>query len=151
MSLKLETTTLMCSLMDKNGQLTNKIFFHQNRLNMDDKKQVLFTFGAEMMEEIYYDCEDQINMSTNLIKHYFTEDKDNRMLLSLLCESYSLNYKLKYQIEGWYENMPMTVKDEKEIITVSQQEAMLMEASIFAREEIKTELRKHFHISNHYN
>tara|TARA_A100001515_G_scaffold43089_2_gene33984 strand:- start:1289 stop:1645 length:357 start_codon:yes stop_codon:yes gene_type:complete len=118
---------------------------------MNDKKQVLFTFGAELMEEVYYDCEDQINMSTSLIKHYFTENQDNKLLLSLLCESYSLNYKLKYQIEGWYENMPMTVKDEKEIITVPQQEAMLMEASIFAREEIKTELRKHFHISNHYN
>ena len=118
---------------------------------MDDKKQVLFTFGTEMIEEVYYDCEDQINMSTGLLKHYFTEDKDNKMFLSLLCESYSLNYKLKYQIEGWYENMPITVKDEKEIITVSQEEAMLMEASIFAREEIKTELRKHFHISNHYN
>ena len=118
---------------------------------MDDKKQMLFTFGADMIEEVYFDCDDQINMSTSLIKHYFAEDQDNKMLLSLLCESYSLNYKLKYQIEGWYENMPMTLKDEKEIITVSQQEAMLMEASIFAREQIKAELRKHFHISNHYN
>ena len=118
---------------------------------MDDKKQLLFTFGIDGMEDIYVDCDDQIKMTADLLKSFFDTDKENKLFLSLLCENYSLNYKLKEQIEHWFENMPITKKDEREIITVSQHEALLMEASIFAREQIKSDLRKHFHISNHYN
>ena len=118
---------------------------------MKNKKHLLFTFETESIEDIYVDCEDQINISRNLLKDFFVHEKENKVFLSLLCESYSLNYKLKEQIENWYDNMPITKKDKREIITVSEEEAMVLEASIFAREQIKTELRKHFHISNHYN
>jgi DNA-binding transcriptional regulator/RsmH inhibitor MraZ len=85
------------------------------------------------------------------LKDFFQTSSSNKIFLSLLCESYSLNYKLKEQIEHWFDNMPITKKEEREIITVSHHEAMLMEASIFAREQIKSDLRRHFHISNHYN
>ena len=118
---------------------------------MDNKKAILFTFDTSGMEDIYVDCDDQIKMTADLLKSFFDTDKENKLFLSLLCENYSLNYKLKEQIENWFEHMPITKKDEREIITVSQQEALLMEASIFAREQIKGDLRKHFHISNHYN
>lgn len=118
---------------------------------MSDKAPLLFTFDTKGIEEIYVDCEDQLTMAFTLMRSFFEEENTNKLFLSLLSESYSLNYKLKEQIEKWFDTMPITVKDKKEIITVSQAEAMLMEASIFAREQIKSDLRKHFHISNHYN
>ena len=118
---------------------------------MSKEGKVLFTFDTSTMEDVYVDCDKQLSISQALLKDFFDTTETNKLFLSLLCESYSLNYKLKEQIENWFENMPITKKDEREIITVSQQEAMLMEASIFAREQIKAELRKHFHISNHYN
>ena len=127
------------------------MFSPLKRKMMDNKKAILFTFDTSGMEDIYVDCDDQIKMTADLLKSFFDTDKENKLFLSLLCENYSLNYKLKEQIENWFEHMPITKKEEREIITVSQQEALLMEASIFAREQIKGDLRKHFHISNHYN
>ncbi len=118
---------------------------------MDKEGKVLFAFDTSTMEEVYVDCDNQMSISRNLLQEFFKSTETNKIFLSLLCESYSLNYKLKEQIEHWFEHMPITKKEEREIITVSQQEAMLMEASIFAREQIKSDLRKHFHISNHYN
>ena len=118
---------------------------------MKNDNSLLFTFDTSGMEDIYIDCDNQVNMSTALLKDFFHTDNHNKLLLSLLCENYSLNYKLKEQLEKWFSDMPITKKDGREIITVSQPEAMLLEASVFAREQIKSDLRKHFHISNHYN
>tara|TARA_Y100001970_G_C13947474_1_gene706459 strand:+ start:225 stop:581 length:357 start_codon:yes stop_codon:yes gene_type:complete len=118
---------------------------------MSDESKVLFTFETSVMEDLYVDCDDQLSISQELLNDFFEKGSSNKIFLSLLCESYSLNFKLKEQIENWFENMPITKKDAKELITVPQQEAMLIEASIFAREQIKSDLRKHFHISNHYN
>lgn len=118
---------------------------------MENKKQVLFTFGTKDIEELYIDCDDQVTISRGLMKDFFKDQDTNKLFLSLLCESYSLNYKLKEQLERWFDNMPITNKDGIEILTVPQTEAMLLEASVFAREEIKTDLRKKFNISNHYN
>mgnify|MGYP005635112317 CR=1 FL=1 len=118
---------------------------------MENKKKVLFTFGTKDIEELYIDCDDQATISRGLMKDFFKDQNTNKLFLSLLCENYSLNYKLKEQLERWFEEMPITNKDGKEILTVSQTEAMLLEASVFAREEIKDDLRKKFNISNHYN
>mgnify|MGYP003655892499 FL=1 len=118
---------------------------------MENKKQVLFTFGTKDIEELYIDCDDQVTISRGLMKDFFKDQDTNKLFLSLLCENYSLNYKLKEQLERWFDNMPITNKDGIEILTVPQTEAMLLEASVFAREEIKTDLRKKFNISNHYN
>ena len=127
------------------------MYFLLKRSVMEDKRAVLFTFDTSAIEEVYIDCDDQLSISHSLLQEFFESKKANKIFLALLCESYSLNYKLKEQIEHWFEHMPITKKEEREIITVSQQEAMLMEASLFAREQIKSDLRKHFHISNHYN
>ena len=137
--------------MVMSGRSRRVMFSPLKRKMMDNKKAILFTFDTSGMEDIYVDCDDQIKMTADLLKSFFDTDKENKLFLSLLCENYSLNYKLKEQIENWFEHMPITKKEEREIITVSQQEALLMEASIFAREQIKGDLRKHFHISNHYN
>ena len=118
---------------------------------MENKKKVIFTFGTKDIEELCIDCDDQITISRGLMKDFFKDQDTNKLFLSLLCESYSLNYKLKEQLERWFDNMPITNKDGIEILTVPQTEAMLLEASVFAREEIKTDLRKKFNISNHYN
>ena len=119
---------------------------------MGNKKQILFTFDTHSIEDIYMDCDDQVTMSSRLIEEFFKNPKDtNKFFLCLLCENYSLHYKLKEQLGGWFENMPITKKDDREIITVSEQEAMILEATVYAREEIKADLRKKFNISNHYN
>lgn len=118
---------------------------------MENKKKVLFTFGTKDIEELYIDCDNQVTISRGLMKDFFRDQDTNKLFLSLLCENYSLNYKLKEQLERWFDNMPITNKDGIEILTVPQTEAMLLEASVFAREEIKTDLRKKFNISNHYN
>ena len=115
------------------------------------KKDMLFSFDTKVLEELYVDCDDQITISENLLKELLNKDESSKYLLSLLCETYSLNYKLKEQLEKWFDSMPITKTEGKEVITVEAHNAMLLEASIFAREEIKADLRKKFNISNHYN
>ena len=114
-------------------------------------KDMLFSFDTRVLEELYVDCDDQITISENLLRTSLSKDEINKYLLSLLCETYSLNYKLKEQLEKWFDSMPITKTEEKEVITVEAPDAMLLEASIFAREEIKADLRKKFNISNYYN
>ncbi len=118
---------------------------------MPNTKDILVSFETKVMEDLYIDCDDQVNISENLLKDYFNKDKNNKFFLSILCENFSLNYKLKEQLERWFDTMPIIKTKGKEVITVNSQEAMLLEASVFAREEIKTDLRKKFNISNHYN
>ena len=118
---------------------------------MTPEKDMLFSFETKMIEDLYVDCDDQTSISESLLKDFFNKDKKNKYLLSILCESYSLNYKLKEQLEKWFDSMPITKTEGKEIITVTASDAILLEASIFAREEIKADLRKKFNISNHYN
>ena len=112
---------------------------------------MLFSFDIERLEDLYVDCDNQITISENLIKDFFNKDETNKYLFSILCENHSLNYKLKEQLEKWFDSMPIVRTEDKEAITVEAPEAMLLEASIFAREEIKADLRKKFNISSHYN
>jgi len=118
---------------------------------MDNSQNLLFTFDVKGMEDIYIDCEDQVSIASSLLKDFFLKEETDKNFLSILCESYSLNYKMKEQIEHWFDHMPITTKDDKQIITVSQSEAMLLEATVFAREQIKMDLRKKYNISNHFN
>jgi len=123
----------------------------QPRAVMTPEKDMLFSFETKMIEDLYVDCDDQTSISESLLKDFFNKDKKNKYLLSVLCENYSLNYKLKEQLEKWFDSMPIVRTEDKEVITVEAPEAMLLEASIFAREEIKADLRKKFNISSHYN
>jgi len=118
---------------------------------MAPDKNMLFSFNTKVLEDLYVDCGNQAAISENLLKDFFNKSETNKYLLSILCESYSLNYKLKGQLEEWFDSMPIAIIEDKEVITVEAPEAMLLEASIFAREEIKADLRKKFNISSHYN
>lgn len=137
--------------MEKNGRFIKRMHILPEGLAMSKTKDVLVSFETKVIEDLYIDCDDQVNISENLLKDYFNKDKNNKFFLSILCENYSLNYKLKEQLERWFETMPIIKTEGKEVITVNSPEAMLLEASVFAREEIKTDLRKKFNISNHYN
>jgi hypothetical protein len=114
-------------------------------------KDMLFSFDIKRLEDLYVDCDDQTTISESLLKSFFNKDETNKHLLSILCENYSLNCKLKEQLEKWFDSMPIAIVEGKEVITVEALEAMLLEASIFTREEIKADLRKKFNISSHYN
>ena len=137
--------------MEKSGRLIKGMYTPPAELVMSNTKDILVSFETKVMEDLYIDCDDQVNISENLLKDYFHKDENNKFFLSILCENFSLNYKLKEQLERWFDTMPIIKTKGKEVITVNSQEAMLLEASVFAREEIKTDLRKKFNISNHYN
>ena len=47
--------------------------------------------------------------------------------------------------------MPFSTKDDKEVIMVGQAEAMLLEAAVVAKDQVKKELSKHYNISSTYN
>ena len=47
--------------------------------------------------------------------------------------------------------MPFSNKDDKEILMVSQAEAMLLEAAVLAKDQVKKELSRNYNISSIYN
>jgi len=119
---------------------------------MDGEKQYLFTLNVKYLENLFIDCDDQVIMSRHLLKDFFEKEKENKHYFSLLCENHSLNFKIKEQIEHFFDNMPISKNDmNEEIITLKQDETILIETSILARESIKLELQKFYNISSEYN
>jgi hypothetical protein len=58
---------------------------------------------------------------------------------------------VKEQLEYWFDAMPFSNKDDKEIVMVNQAEAMLLEAAVLAKDQVKKELSRHYNISSTYN
>ena len=128
------------------------MFILRERILMDGEKQYLFTLNVKYLENLFIDCDDQVIMSRHLLKDFFEKEKENKHYFSLLCENHSLNFKIKEQIEHFFDNMPISKNDmNEEIITLKQDETILIETSILARESIKLELQKFYNISSEYN
>lgn len=119
---------------------------------MSGKKQYLFTLNVKYLEELFIDCDDQVIMSKHLLRDFFEKEKEDKHYFSLLCESHSLNFKIKEQIEHFFDNMPISRNDsDEEIMTLKQDETLLIETGVLAREAIKLELQKFYNISSEYN
>ena len=118
---------------------------------MEQNKKYVFSFETTELERIYEECCGQARIADGLLEQYYESENDDKEYLCLLCETYSINWKVKEQLEYWFDAMPFSNKDGKEILMVNQAEAMLLEAAVVAKDQVKKELSKHYNISSTYN
>ena len=93
----------------------------------------------------------QAKVADGLLEQHYQSDPRDKEYLCLLCESYSINWKVKEQLEYWFDAMPLGDKDGKEIIMVGEAEAMLLEAAVVAKDQVKKDLSRHYNVSSDYN
>ena len=114
---------------------------------MEQNKKYVFSFETKELERIYEECCDQVRIADGLLEEHYKNENKDKEYLCLLCETYSINWKVKEQLEYWFDAMPFSTKDDKEVIMVGQAEAMLLEAAVVAKDQVKKELSKHYNIS----
>ena len=137
--------------MVRNGLSTRMMFIHPEAKTMEQNKKYVFSFETKELERIYEECCGQARIANGLLEQYYESENDDKEYLCLLCETYSINWKVKEQLEYWFDAMPFSEKDGKEILMVNQAEAMLLEAAVVAKDQVKKELSKHYNISSTYN
>jgi len=118
---------------------------------MEQDKKYLFSFETTELERIYEECCAQARIANGLLEEYYQGENKDKEYLCLLCETYSINWKVKEQLEYWFDAMPFSTNEGKEIVMVGQAEAMLLEAAVVAKEQVKKDLSKHYNISSTYN
>ena len=124
---------------------------HLEAITLEQNKKYVFSFETTELERIYDECCDQTRIANGLLEQYYVDAHDDKEYLCLLCETYSINWKVKEQLEYWFDAMPFSNKDGKEILMVNQAEAMLLEAAVLAKDQVKKELSRHYNISSTYN
>tara|TARA_R110000824_G_C15076570_1_gene663920 strand:+ start:80 stop:463 length:384 start_codon:yes stop_codon:yes gene_type:complete len=124
---------------------------HPEATTMEQNKKYVFSFETTELERIYEECCGQARIANGLLEQYYVDAHNDKEYLCLLCETYSINWKVKEQLEYWFDAMPFSNKDDKEILMVSQAEAMLLEAAVLAKDQVKKELSRNYNISSTYN
>tara|TARA_R110000824_G_C14884026_1_gene643723 strand:+ start:80 stop:463 length:384 start_codon:yes stop_codon:yes gene_type:complete len=124
---------------------------HPEAATMEQNKKYVFSFETTELERIYDECCDQTRIVHGLLEQYYQSENNDKEYLCLLCESYSINWKVKEQLEYWFDDMPFSSKDGKEILMVNQTEAILLETAVAAKDQVKKELSRHYNISSTYN
>ena len=137
--------------MVKSGPLTKVMSIHREATIMEQNKKYVFSFDTVELERIYSECCTQAKVADGLLEQYYQSDPRDKEYLCLLCESYSINWKVKEQLEYWFDAMPFGDKNGKEIIMVGEAEAMLLEAAVVAKDQVKKDLSRHYNVSSDYN
>ena len=115
---------------------------HPEATTMEQNKKYVFSFETTELERIYEECCGQARIANGLLEQYYVDAHNDKEYLCLLCETYSINWKVKEQLEYWFDAMPFSV---------SQAEAMLLEAAVLAKDQVKKELSRNYNISSTYN
>jgi hypothetical protein len=119
---------------------------------MEENKKYSFSFETEVLTRIYQESIDQTKIADGLLEKYYSSEEKDKEYLCLLAESYSINWKVKEQLEYWFDCMPFSEnKEGKEVIIVEQAEAFLLDSAVLAKEQVKKDLSTHYNISSTFN
>ena len=95
----------------------------------EKKKNLVFSIPIEAALELADEAEMHMAMSSEFILELLDTNDINEFKISLLCDYYSSNYKLKSQFKVFFSELE---KEDKEVL-LPEQEMVILESILLAR------------------
>jgi uncharacterized membrane protein len=119
----------------------------------DKKKSLVYSLSRETAEHLAKEAEEHLSITYDFLNETLDKQKEDEFKISLLCDYFSSNYKLKVELARIfqvYDDVDDTAEapEEKDLF-ISQENMVIIETILLARYYLAKDLQEYSNLSFH--